>query len=152
MKENTGFTDHISILIKWKKFIIINLLVVSFIVTGITFLIPEKFKSSSILMIQDSDNSSLLGNISQNMGGVLSRAFGVGGAGNSEDKLFGFLDSRKFALSIIGKFGLVEYYDVTKYKRDKTLKYFSEDFKADLTDNGFIELSMIHEDPQKAAW
>lgn len=43
-KKEVTFTDYLSVLLKWKKFLIINLLLIGIITTGITFLIPEKFK------------------------------------------------------------------------------------------------------------
>lgn len=150
MKEIPIFTDYLSILLKWKKFLIINLLLIALITTGITFLIPEKFKSTTSIMIQDSGTGSMLGGMLQDFGSVFSKAFS-GGAGNSEDKLFGFLGSNKLAEKIINKFNLVDYYEVEKYKRDKTLKYFRNDFKFDLNDNGFIEISMLHKDPKISA-
>ncbi len=149
-KKEVTFTDYLSILLKWKKFLIINLLVVGIITTGITFLIPEKFKADSTIMIQESSGGGLLGGMMQDIGGVFSKAFG-GGSGNSEDKLFGFLASNQMSEKIIEKFNLVDYYEITKYKRAKTLKAFKDDFKFDLNDNGFIEISMIHKNPEISA-
>jgi len=149
-KREVSFTDYLSILLKWKKFLIINLLMIGIVATGITFLIPEKFKSSSTVMIQESSGGGLLGGMMQDIGGVFSKAFG-GGGGNSEDKLFGFLSSNQMAENIILKFDLVSYYEIEKFKRDKTLKIFREDFKFDLNDNGFIEVNMIHKNSQTSA-
>jgi len=149
-KREVSYTDYLSILLKWKKFLIINLLVVAIITTGITFLIPEKFKADSTIMIQESSGGGLLGGMMQDIGGVFSKAFG-GGGGNTEDKLFGFLASNQMSEKIIEKFNLVEYYEITEYKRAKTLKAFKDDFKFDLNDNGFIEISMIHKNPEISA-
>jgi len=149
-KKEVLFTDYLSILLKWKKFLIINLLIIGIVTTGITFLIPEKYKATSSVMIQESSGNGLLGGMMQDLGGVFSKAFG-GGGGNSEDKLFGFLSSNQMAEKIIKNFNLVEYYEIEKYKRDKTLKAFKEDFRFDLNDNGFIEISMIHKDPKISA-
>jgi capsule polysaccharide export protein KpsE/RkpR len=101
-------------------------------------------------MIQESSGGGLLGGMMQDIGGVFSKAFG-GGSGNSEDKLFGFLASNQMSEKIIEKFNLVDYYEITKYKRAKTLKAFKDDFKFDLNDNGFIEISMIHKNPEISA-
>ena len=150
MEHKPTFTDYLSILYKWKKFLIINLLIVTIIATVVSFLIPEKFRSSTSIMIQDSGASSMLGGVLQDFGSVFSKAFS-GGGGSSEDKLFGFLGSNKLAEKIIKKFNLVDYYEVEKYKRDKTLKFFRKDFQFDLDDNGFIVISMIHKNPKISA-
>jgi len=149
-KREASLTDYLSIILKWKKFLIINLLIVGIVTTGLTYLIPEKFKASSTVMIQEASGGGLLGGMMQDLGGVFSQAFG-GGGGNSEDKLFGFLSSNQMSEKIIANFNLVDYYEIEKYKRDKTLKAFKEDFKFDLNDNGFIEISMIHESPMISA-
>ncbi len=148
-KENVKLSDYLSILLNWKKMLIINLILVSLITIGITFLIPEKFKSTATLMIQESQSSGLFGGMIQDLGGVFSKAFG--GGGTSEDKLFGFLGSNQLAEKIISKFKLDDYYEFKKYKREKTLKAFKDDFQYDLDDNGFIEISMIHKNPQISA-
>ncbi len=148
--QKPSFTDYLTILLKWKKFLIINLLLIGLVTTGISFLIPEKFKSVTTVMIQNSDTGGILGGMMSDFGGVLGKAFGLGG-GSAEDKLFGYLGSNQLAEKIIDKFNLVEYYEIEEYKRDKTLKAFREDFTADLNDNGFIEISMIHKNPETSA-
>ena len=148
--RDVTLTDHLSVLFKWKKFIIINLIIISAITTGITFLIPEYFKATTTVMIQDSGEGGLLSGMVSDLGGVFSKAFG-GGGDNTENKLFGFLNSTQFSENIIDKFKLTEYYEFDKYVRENTLKAFKDDFKSDLNDNGFIEVSMVHKDPQKSA-
>ena len=144
------FTDYLSVLLKWKKFLIITLFIITAITTIISFLIPEKFKATSTVMIQSPDNGGIFGNLTD-LSGVLNKAFGSGGAGTPEEKLFGFLASNQLAEKIIDKFNLVDYYEVDEYKRDKTLKKFRDDFTFDLDDNGLIEVSMIHKNPETSA-
>lgn len=148
-KREVSFTDYLSILLKWKKFLIINLLVVGIITTGITFLIPEKFKSDATIMIQEDDNMGLLNSVMSSAGSLLGGAL-FGGGGTSLDKIFGYLESRKMFLDVINKYKLVEYYGFSEYKREKTLKAFRDDAKFDLTQNGLIEISMVHESPVTA--
>ncbi len=149
MEHKPTFTDFLSILFKWKKFLIINLLIIGIVTTGITFLIPEKFKANATIMIQDDENMGLLNSVMSSAGSLLGGAL-FGGGGSSLDKIFGYLESRKIFLNVIEKYKLINYYDYTKYKREKTLKAFREDAKFDLTQNGLIEISMIHESPDTA--
>ena len=149
MDKKPTFTDYVSILFKWKKFLIINLLVIGLITTGLTFLIPEKFKSNAVIMIQEDDNMGLLGNVMSSAGSLLGGAL-FGSGSTSMDKIFGYLESRKILLNVIDKFNLIEYYDFSKYKVEKSLKAIRDDAKFDLTQNGFIEISMIHENPDTA--
>ena len=149
MDHKPTFTDYLSILFKWKKFLIINLLIIGIITTGATFLIHEKYKADATIMIQEDDNMGLLNSVMSSAGSLLGGAL-FGGGGSSLDKMFGYLESRKTFLNVIEKFNLIDYYGYTKYKREKTLKEFRDDAKFDLTQNGLIEISMIHESPDRA--
>ncbi len=149
IEHKPTLTDYLSILYKWKKFLIINLLIIGIITTGITFLIPEKYKADATIMIQDDDNMGLLNSVMSSAGSLLGGAL-FGGGGSSLDKMFGYLESRKTFLNVVEKYKLIDYYGYTKYKREKTLKAFRDDAKFDLTQNGLIEISMIHESPDTA--
>lgn len=149
MDKKSSLTDYLSILFKWKKLLIINLLIVGIITTGITFLIPEKFKADAVIMIQEDDSMGLLGNVMSSAGSLLGGAL-FGSGSTSMDKIFGYLESRKILLNVIDKFNLISYYDFSKYKIEKSLKAIKDDAKFDLTQNGFLEISMIHESPDTA--
>ncbi|MBZ0178447.1 MAG: hypothetical protein K8F36_04070 [Melioribacteraceae bacterium] len=146
------FTDFLSILYKWKKLLFINLLIIAFITLGITFLIPEKFKANSVIMLaEENSNMGALGNVLSNVGSSFLGSALLGSSGTGTEKLFGYLESRKILLNVVDKFNLIDYYDITSYKRDKVLKALRDDAKFDLTENGLLEISMIHEDPEIAA-
>ncbi|NLT52429.1 MAG: hypothetical protein GXX85_16125 [Ignavibacteria bacterium] len=145
------FTDYLSIIFKWKKFIIINLIVVSVIATIISFILPQKYKANTIIMVTENNNSmGALGGMLNNVGSILGGALS-GNTGTPMDKIFGYLDSRKILMKVIKKFNLVEYYEIKNFKRDKTLKRFKEDISFELTENGFIDISVINKDPRMSA-
>lgn len=146
------FTDFLSILYNWKKLLFINLVIIAIVITGITFLIPEKYKANSVVMLADENsNMGALGNVLSSVGSSFLGSALLGKSGTEIDKLFGYLESRKILLSVIDKFNLIDYYEITSYKRDKVLQAFKDDAKFDLTENGLLEISMIHKDPQIAA-
>lgn len=147
--KKASFTDYLSILFQWKKLLFINLFLIGIIVTGITFLIPEKFKADAVIMIQEDENSGLLNSVMSSAGSLLGGAlFGSGSA--SIEKFFGYLESRTILLDVIDKFNLISYYDFSQFKTEKTLKALRDDARFDLTQNGLIEISMIHESPDTA--
>ena len=151
MNNKPTFTDYLSILYKWKKFILINLTIITLIAVGIAFLIPIKYKATATVMMTDEGNSSgalsgMLNNVGSLLGGVLGSS-----STSPVDKMFSYLESRKVMLNVIDKYDLIKYYDISTYKRDKALKALSEDVSFDLTENGLIEISMIHKDPKTSA-
>ena len=150
-KREVSFTDYLSILFKWKRFMIVNLLIIVLVTTGLSFLIPEKFRAVTSIMINDAGNSSPLNALANSAVGSLLGSSLFGSSTSSVDKMFGYLESRTLMEKVINEFNLVEYYEITKYKQDKTLAALKENLAFDLTDNGFIEIVAINKDPRTAA-
>jgi uncharacterized protein involved in exopolysaccharide biosynthesis len=150
MEEKRNFSDYISVLLKWKKFILIMLLFWGIIITAITFLIPEKYQSTATVMV-----SSNSGGISAQLSGMLSDVtslLGVGGgnSGSPVDRMLGIFSSRTLKLRLIQKFNLIDYYELNNYKIDKSLKRLDEDFTSELDENGMIRISCINKRPKLA--
>lgn len=150
VKQNK-FSDYLSILFKWKKLIIYNLIFFTLVSVIISFIIPEKFKSVATIMIEDNDNRmGAFGGMLSNVGSILGGGL-LGSAESKADRMFAYLESRKLLEQVIDSFRLVDYYDIKNYKRDKTLKALKNDVSFDLTENGLLEISMIHKDPKISA-
>lgn len=148
------FSDYLYILFKWKKFILINLLLVVVVVTVIAFLIPNKYKATATVMIPP-DNQMGLGGLSSLLGGKTSiasagsRLFGM--ASTSEDLLLGIINSRSALTNVINKFNLMDYYEIDDKNMDKAIKAFRNDISADPNEFGMIEFSVINKDPNISA-
>jgi len=156
-QQNTGrhnFSDYLYILFKWKKFLIINLIIVTAIATLIAFLIPQTFRAKAVIMAAP-DNSMGFGGLTGLLSGktsatsISSKLFGV--ASTSNDMLFGLLNSRTMLTDVIKKFDLMKYYEVTDSNMDKTIKDFSGDISFDPDENGMIEISVINKSPQASS-
>lgn len=154
-RNKLKLSTYISAVYRWKKFLIINLLIVLAIVTVISFLIPEKFKSTATIMIT-SDNSSNLGGLSSIISGNSMFSMGaqlLGGGGGSTDIIFGLLNSRSTLTDVITKFNLMKYYEVDDNNMDKTLKAFKGDVNFESNQNGMnmIDISVTTKDPRFSA-
>jgi uncharacterized protein involved in exopolysaccharide biosynthesis len=151
-QQKTTFSDYLYVLYKWKKFIIINLLFLIIIGTVYSFLIPETFKSTSLIMFSQSNTAGLgLGGMigSNNTASLGAQLLGFGES--TEDIIFGILNSRTVLVNVINKFNLIEYYEIDDENYDKALKAFVPDLVFDPTENGLIEVSVINKDPVKAS-
>ncbi len=153
-KSNPKFSDYIYVLYKWKKFLLINLLIIVIIATVIAFLIPKQYKATATIMIPP-DNQSAFGGLTSLLGGKSSLASlgskALGLSNTSEDVLLGILNSRSALTEVIEKFNLMDYYDINDNNMDKTLKAFKGDISADPNEYGMIEFSIINKDPNKSA-
>jgi tyrosine-protein kinase Etk/Wzc len=151
MDRKPVFTDYLTILLKWKKFILINLAICLIVGIAVAFLIPKQFKATGTIMIP-SENMGLggLAGLIGNKSSVASfgaKLFGV--SNSSEDFLLGILNSRTALEKVVNVFDLKNYYDTKNI--DETLRAFRADLNFELNEYGFIELSVINENPQTSA-
>lgn len=146
------FSDYLSILYKWKKLLIINLLIITTLATVYSFLIPEQFKATSIVMVSASSQQGMGGLGSLLSGDILSMGSQLlGGTNPSFDLVLGIFNSRTSLSTIINKYNLMVYYGIDDENMDKALKAFRGDVIFQPTENGMIEVSVINEDPKLSA-
>ena len=152
--KTSTISDYFYVLFKWKKFLIINLLIISIITVTIVLLLPNKYKATATIMIPP-DTQSAFGGLTSLLSGksslssMGSKLFGV--TGTSEDVLLGILNSRTALTDVIKKFNLIDYYEISENNIDKTIKAFRKDLSADPNEYGMIEISVINKDPEVAA-
>jgi len=152
IKKQTKFSDYIYILYKWRKLLFINMFIIITLATVYSFMIPEQFKATSVVMVSEENNS---------MGGLASMiatsglaSFGAdmfGVTSSSQQMIFGILKSRTSLTDVINRFDLIEYYGIDDGNMDKVLKSFSKDITFEPTENGMIEVNVINEDPYLSA-
>lgn len=153
-KKPARFGDYMYILYKWKKFILINLLIVAILSTTYALLLPLEYKATATVMIPPETQtgfgglSSLLGGKSS-LASMGSRMFGLTNA--SEDVLLGIINSRSALVKIIREFNLVNYYEISDNNMDKVLKAFRNDISADPNEFGMIEFAVVNKDPKVSA-
>ncbi len=149
--KETRFTDYLYILCKWKKFIIINMIIILLLTAGISLLIENKYRAKATVMLPQNNelSSSSITSILSGASSLLGSKF-LGGSDNI-DRMLGILSSRTVLEKVIKKFNLIDYYDFENYKNDKTIKALRDDAGFDLDENGMIEITMIHKDPEISA-
>lgn len=143
--NKTSFSDYIYIIFKW-KWLLLSILLITIIITSfLTFLIPVKYKATTVITLPP-QNSLSLSSLSGFSSGtsIGSRLFGIGN--DREDTYLGILNSRNALLTAIDRFNLIDYYDIENYKVDKTLKAFSGDLFINTNTFGMIEISVINKD------
>ena len=152
--EKHNFSDYLYILFKWKRFLIINLLIVILISTLIAFLLPQEYKATSTIMIPPNQEMGI-GGLSSLLGGKSSlaslgaKAFGV--SNTTEDVLLGIINSRSALTDVINKFHLMNYYEINDNNMDKAIKAFRGDISFDPNEFGMINFSVINKSPYLSA-
>ena len=153
-KKEKKFGDYVYILYKWKKFLLISLLIVGLLTTLFAFLIPNQYRATATIMIPPAEQTGL-GGLTSLLGGkssiasMGSRLFGV--SNTSEDVLLGIINSRSALRDVIKKFNLMEYYEIDDGNMDKAIKAFTDDISSEPNEFGMIDFSVINEDPELSA-
>ncbi|MCH9025437.1 MAG: hypothetical protein IH931_08905, partial [candidate division Zixibacteria bacterium] len=106
--DKSNFIDFIYIVNKWRKFIIVNFLIITVLVAAISLVIPKTFSAESIIL-PVSESSNLFAPT-----GI--RGFGAGllGFGGSEEanRLIAIIGSRNVLKTVTLKYDLQKVYDV----------------------------------------
>ncbi|HZW40209.1 MAG TPA: GNVR domain-containing protein [Ignavibacteriaceae bacterium] len=154
--EITGrkrLNDYLYVLYKWKKFIIINLLIVIVLISVYAFMQPNLYTSTATVMIPPDNSisglSGLLGGKSS-AGGIGAKLLGIGG-NTSEDMLMGLLNSRGSITNVIHKYNLAKYYEIEDGNIDKVIRVFRGDLNFSPNEFGMIEVNVTNKNPNLSA-
>jgi tyrosine-protein kinase Etk/Wzc len=153
MSQEPNSIRYVGILLRWKRFIIINFIVVFLLATGISFLLPKWYKSTaSLLPPKQPDLFSSLGSSSSMLKGI-SGLSKLGGLGQRSDvyNYFAILKSRTTMEAVIRKFNLISVYDVSDSSMEKAIKELegNTEFEEQPDDN--ITIVVYDKDPVRAA-
>jgi uncharacterized protein involved in exopolysaccharide biosynthesis len=149
-----SFSDYLSIILKWKKFFVIVLLVIGIVTAGITLLLPNKYKATTTFMIPASKDFGL-GGLSSLLSGQSSaleigtRLLGV--TSTNEDMIMGFMKSKAVIDKIAKKYDLWTYYEVKDSIYEDLFRRFDNDLIIDANEYGFIDVSVINKNPDLAS-
>lgn len=140
--------DLLYVVLKRRKFLILNTLIVSSLVMGISFILPVRYRAAATLLPPQKDSNELLG-----LGGILENfdlsKVSMSGITSSSQIYLSILKSRTVADAMLEQFHLRERY---KAKNDeiarRVLRAYS-DFRLGKT--GLIQISVEDKDPQTAA-
>lgn len=152
-QEKKSAIDYIFILYKWKKFLLINSIIIIVLSIAYSLSIPETFKATARITLPNQQTSSLGGIGSLISGNSSSFSFNsiLGLNSPNQDLILGLLNSRTLLTSAIQKFNLMDYYEIDDRNMDKTLKAFGNDVIFEPNENGLIEISTINKNPIEAA-
>jgi tyrosine-protein kinase Etk/Wzc len=145
--------DYVHVLVKWRRFIIINVLVFAAVIAGISFLLPNWYKATvSILPPKDRSMSGGLSALAQ-----LTRNFSPLSAltklTTPQDvyNYIAILKSRTAMEAVINKFHLVDVYETSNRSMEKTIKELEENTNFEVQDEGNFTIEVLDKDPQRAA-
>jgi len=141
-KEKPEFVDYIYILVKWRKLIIINFLVVCIITAVISLIIPKWYKANTTIM-PPFEQTSGLGGVSSIMNKLPVASMGMGnilGFSEQTSRFIAMLQSRTIMESVINEFDLKKRYQ--KENIEETIEELRGHVSVKVEEEGTITVSV----------
>jgi tyrosine-protein kinase Etk/Wzc len=153
MNKELNVFKYISILLQWKRFIIINFIAVFLLAVTISFLLPKWYKSTaSLLPPKQPDIFNSLGSASSMLKGLgsLGKLSGLGQK-PSNYNYFAILKSRTTMEKIIKKFDLINVYDISDSSMEKAIKELEANVAFEEQNEDNITIEVYDKDSVRAA-
>jgi tyrosine-protein kinase Etk/Wzc len=145
--------EYFGILIKWRKFIIVNIVVVAIIAGGISFLLPKWYRATTTLLPPKEQTS--MGSLS--MAGTLLKSVTGGsktgklGQMEGQYNIIAVLESRSAMETVIDHFDLLHVYNISDNSMEKAIKELKENTSFELQADDYISIDVLDTDPKRAA-
>jgi len=130
-----SLSTYFNIIYKERRFIFINVLIVTLISLFISLIMPKTFRASSVLMPPVSDNNK----------GIFSSLDGISFGGlfsQNNDQTMSFLailKSRTVMENVVNKFDLINFYELENM--EEAIKELENNIRFEINEEGTIEIS-----------
>jgi tyrosine-protein kinase Etk/Wzc len=152
-QKTTDFLDYLSVLVKWRRFIIINVLAVTLLAVIISLVLPKWYRATaSVLPPKEPDMFGSLGAASSVLKG-LSGGRGLKGLGQTQGayNYFAILKSRTAMEAVVQRFDLINVYEIADTSTEKAVKALVANTAFETGDDDNITIEVLDKDAQRAA-
>lgn len=136
--KKINFVEILSKAVEWRKFIMINFIIVCFVTALFTLIAPKTFTATSVVVTPVDMDSQV--NITNLLSNVPLGAFGLSQASAQLNLYLAILNSRELMQQVAERFDLMERYGAEDM--EATLKQFRNMFGTNLNDDGSLSISM----------
>ncbi len=146
---------YIEVLLRWRKLIIVNTLVFTIIVLGVTFILPKRYIAVAQLLppTEEGDLFGFTSILGTGLTGGLSRLRlgALGGASGASDIMAGILTSRTILDRVAEECSIAYYYRIKPTQVEKVRKQLKKMTKVGVGDEGIVRIGVEAKTPQLAA-
>lgn len=137
-KKEVSIIHYLSVFVEWRKFLIINFLIVCFIAAGISLSLPKWYTSMTTILPPTGESgdmglSSLIGNLPLSGFGL-----GIGAISEQTNTFLAILNSRTVMEAVANKFNLMERYKTKNM--EETVKTLRDRISVEVNEDGTISL------------
>ncbi len=147
METEKNFLDHLAVLVRWRRMILVTCLTVTVVTAGISLIIAPVYRASAVLF-PPSESQGTLG-ISAILEKLPVGMLGIGESVVSATEFVPILKSQRVAEGIIRRFDLQETYDAET--REELLQMVDDRLEVELSREQFLTVSYEAESPETAA-
>ncbi|MDZ7725175.1 MAG: Wzz/FepE/Etk N-terminal domain-containing protein [candidate division KSB1 bacterium] len=138
-KKEKKIIDLIYIMMKWRKLIIINLLIVAILAAGISLILPHVYKANTTILPPQSDAAPL--GLSSLLSNMPMAGLGLGSVSSEIYQFISILNSRTIMESVIEKYNLVERYKVENI--EEAIEILRENVSENINDDGTLSVACM---------
>lgn len=150
--SEVGVWDYLYVLYKWRKFIVLNVLILTLIAVIVALLLPVQYKATATVMApRKSDLFGGLGAFSQSIREFAPFLRGLSG---NQPPLFTYLailNSRTAMEKVVNKFNLMKVYGIKDSSMEKAIKKLRGNTDFEIDENGVLVINVYDEDRKRAA-
>jgi tyrosine-protein kinase Etk/Wzc len=152
-KSNTSIADYLGIIVKWRVFLVRNVLITTLIAIVISFILPHRFTAKATILPPSSQQQGLLGMLSGGMAAGLSAAAlaqgGLPGMVTPSDLYAAIMNSACIQGKIIRDFDLQR--EFRTKTMDDTYKALDKIVRISVSPEGIISVSVTYKNKLLAA-
>jgi tyrosine-protein kinase Etk/Wzc len=146
------FLDCLGVVIKWRQFIIVNVLVVAIIASVISFLLPKWYKATATLLPpKDQGLLNSLGSANSLLRGFGSSKLGGLGQNLGAYNYFAILRSRTAFEATVNRFNLFKVYNIGDSSMEKAIEALNDNVTFEIQPDDYITIEVYDKEPQRAA-
>ncbi len=147
MEPEKNFLDHLAVLARWRRMILVTCFTVSVVTAGISLIITPVYRASAVLFPPSESQGSL--GISAILEKLPVGMLGLGESGVSATEFVPILKSQRVAEAIVRRFNLQEAYQAET--REELLQMVDDRLEVELSREQFLTVSYEAETPEGAA-
>ena len=137
MEHEKNFLDHLAVLARWRRMILVTCFTVSVLTAGVSLIITPVYRASAVLFPPSESQGSL--GISAILEKLPVGMLGLGESGVSATEFVPILKSQRVAEAIIRRFNLQEAYEAET--REERLQMVDDRLEVELSREQFLTVS-----------
>ncbi|MDP6779865.1 MAG: GNVR domain-containing protein [Candidatus Latescibacteria bacterium] len=147
MEHERNILDHLGVVIRWRRMILICVLGVSLVTAGVSLILPKAYRASAVVY-PPKEAQDMFG-LSALLGDLPMGLLGMGESAISATDFVPVLESDRVADAIAGRYGLMARYEAET--REDLLLMIEDRLDVDLSREQYLTVSYEDETPELAA-